>query len=43
MADGTRGDDALRQWLVQYLITTLGCAPGDVDPDASLALSLIHI
>ncbi|MBS1694726.1 MAG: acyltransferase domain-containing protein [Actinobacteria bacterium] len=26
----------LREWLVEFLVTTVGCAPGEVDCDASL-------
>jgi phthiocerol/phenolphthiocerol synthesis type-I polyketide synthase A len=32
------GDEAdLRHWLVDYLVTNIGCTPGDVDPNLSLA------
>ncbi len=27
----------LRQWLIDFLITTIGCEPGDIDVDASLS------
>ncbi len=33
----TPSDAELRTWLADYLITTVGCDPGEVDPDASFA------
>ena len=27
---------ALRHWLVDYLVTNIGCSPDDIDCDASL-------
>ena len=32
----TPSDAALRQWLVDYLVTNIGCSPDDVDFDASM-------
>src|SRR6476661_569351 len=31
-----RNEAALRNWLVDYLVTTIGCSPDDIDFDASL-------
>src|SRR4029077_6168545 len=30
------GEAELRHWLVDYLVTTIGCSPETVDPDLSL-------
>ena len=30
-------EGALRHWLVDYLVTNIGCRPDEVDPDLSLA------
>ena len=27
---------ALRHWLVDYLVTNIGCSPDDIDLDASM-------
>ena len=29
-------ETALRQWLVDYLVTNIGCSPDEIDFDASL-------
>ncbi|GLE52590.1 hypothetical protein ATCCBAA256_21530 [Mycobacterium montefiorense] len=31
------GEADLRHWLVDYLVTNIGCTPDEVDPDLSLA------
>ena len=33
----TSSDAELRRWLVDYLITNIGCDPGEVDPDSSFS------
>jgi phthiocerol/phenolphthiocerol synthesis type-I polyketide synthase B len=33
----TLSETALRHWLIDYLITTVGCDPTKIDPDASLS------
>src|SRR3954471_20018189 len=30
-------EDAVRHWLVDYLVTTIGCSPEEVDVDAPLS------
>ena len=37
MTSGIIGQADLRQWLVDYLVTNIGCTPDEVDPDLSLA------
>ena len=32
----TFSDVALREWLVDYLVTNIGCSPDEIDLDASL-------
>jgi phthiocerol/phenolphthiocerol synthesis type-I polyketide synthase B len=32
----TPDEDDLRHWLIDYLVTTIGCNPEEVDPDSSL-------
>src|SRR5712672_3684434 len=29
-------EDALRNWLTDYLVTNIGCSPDDIDVDASM-------
>ena len=36
MTASTPDEDDLRHWLVDYLVTTIGCNPEEVDPDSSL-------
>src|SRR5690349_16039189 len=31
------GEADLRHWMVDYLVTNIGCLPDEVDPDLSLA------
>ncbi|TDY11582.1 acyl carrier protein, partial [Mycolicibacterium litorale] len=31
------GEDAVRQWLVDYLVTNVGCSPDEIDGDAPLS------
>ncbi|PJE10935.1 type I polyketide synthase [Mycobacterium sp.] len=37
MTSGISGEADLRHWLVDYLVTNIGCRPDEVDPDLSLA------
>ncbi|WP_231996868.1 beta-ketoacyl synthase N-terminal-like domain-containing protein, partial [Mycobacterium scrofulaceum] len=37
MTSGIGGEDDLRHWLVDYLVTNIGCTPDEVDPNLSLA------
>ncbi|BBX97573.1 type I polyketide synthase [Mycobacterium lacus] len=37
MTASISGEADLRHWLVDYLVTTIGCTPDEVDPDLSLA------
>ncbi len=36
-SSGISGEADLRHWLVDYLVTNIGCTPDEVDPDLSLA------
>ncbi|MEC4761929.1 type I polyketide synthase, partial [Mycobacterium sherrisii] len=36
-SSGINGEADLRHWLVDYLVTNIGCTPDEVDPDLSLA------
>jgi acyl transferase domain-containing protein/acyl carrier protein len=36
-SSGIGGEADLRHWLVDYLVTNIGCTPDEVDPDLSLA------
>ncbi len=36
MSGDTPDDATLRQWLIDYLTTTIGCDPKDVDPNSSM-------
>lgn len=37
MTASVRGESDLRHWLVDYLVTNIGCTPDEVDPHLSLA------
>ncbi|OQZ87742.1 polyketide synthase, partial [Mycobacterium alsense] len=37
MTPGNGTEAELRHWLIDYLVTNIGCAPDEVDPDLSLA------
>ena len=37
MTSGINNEADLRHWLVDYLVTNIGCTPDEVDPDLSLA------
>ncbi len=37
MTSSIGGEADLRHWLVDYLVTNIGCTPDEVDPDLSLA------
>jgi acyl transferase domain-containing protein len=37
MTSGIGGEADLRHWLVDYLVTNIGCMPDEVDPNLSLA------
>lgn len=37
MTGSISGEADLRHWLIDYLVTNIGCTPDEVDPDLSLA------
>lgn len=37
MTPSIGGEADLRHWLVDYLVTNIGCPPDEVDPNLSLA------
>ena len=40
MTSGIQSEADLRHWLVDYLVTNIGCTPDEVDPNLCLSTSV---